>query len=264
MKITVLAENTTRRTDLISEHGLSLLIETAHHTILFDMGQTDAFLRNADTLGVDLKAVDIAILSHGHYDHGGGMAAFLHRNTKAPVYLQSGAFGKHFNGTAKYIGLDPTLQNSERLRFVNEVLRLDDKLTLLSCNDRPRPYPTDPFGLMCEKDGVLVPDDFLHEQYLLIREAGKTVLISGCSHKGIRNIAAWFAPDVLVGGFHLSKLDPDSAADAQRFDTLAHDLLKHKTTYYTAHCTGQAPYHYVKTHLNERLQYIATGDTITL
>ncbi len=264
MKITVLAENTTRRADLTPEHGLSLFIETAHHTILFDMGQTDAFLHNADILGVDLQAVDVAVLSHGHYDHGGGMAAFLKRNAVAPVYLQRRAFGRHKNGADKYIGLDPALCGCERLRFVDEVLCLDEELTLLSCNDRPRAYPTDPFGLTREENGVLVPDDFLHEQYLLIRKTDRTVLISGCSHKGILNIAAWFAPDALVGGFHLSKLDPQIADDAARLDAVADTLLSHPTTYYTAHCTGTATGAYLKTRMRERLHTLSTGDVILL
>ena len=72
MIITSLLENTTSRSGIAAEHGLSLYIETATHRILFDMGQTDLFARNAEALGVDLTHVDLAVLSHGHYDHGGG------------------------------------------------------------------------------------------------------------------------------------------------------------------------------------------------
>ena len=77
MKITSLLENTPCRDDMHIEHGLSLYIETAHHKILFDMGQTDLFAQNAKNLGISLTEVDYAVLSHGHYDHGGGLAAFL-------------------------------------------------------------------------------------------------------------------------------------------------------------------------------------------
>ena len=76
MKITSILENTSHREDMITEHGLSLYIETGAHKILFDMGQSDAFYKNAQTLGIDLAAVDIAVLSHGHYDHGGGPSKF--------------------------------------------------------------------------------------------------------------------------------------------------------------------------------------------
>ena len=84
MKITALIENTSAR-GLPTEHGLSLFVETAERKFLFDMGQTDLFARNAETLGIDLTTVDFAVLSHGHYDHGGGLKAFLALNDHAPV-----------------------------------------------------------------------------------------------------------------------------------------------------------------------------------
>ena len=86
MKITALLENTASDCCMMTEHGLSLYIEAQGKKILFDMGQTDLFYKNALTLGIDLAEVDIAILSHGHYDHGGGLEKFLEINKKAPVY----------------------------------------------------------------------------------------------------------------------------------------------------------------------------------
>ena len=109
MKITTLLENTSARPELSAEHGLSLYIETAEHRILFDMGQTALFSRNASVLGIDLAAVNIAILSHGHYDHGGGLARFLALNHTTPVYVNRHAFAPHYHGPDKYIGLDLSL-----------------------------------------------------------------------------------------------------------------------------------------------------------
>ena len=93
---TALIENTSAR-GLPTEHGLSLFVETAEHKFLFDMGQTDLFARNAETLGIDLSKVDFAVLSHGHYDHGGGLPAFLAVNPTAAVYLQASAAGDHYS-----------------------------------------------------------------------------------------------------------------------------------------------------------------------
>lgn len=87
MKITALTENISENSSICSEHGLSLFIEKENLKILFDMGQTDIFYKNATTLGIDLKAANIAILSHGHYDHGGGLEKFLEINKTAPVYV---------------------------------------------------------------------------------------------------------------------------------------------------------------------------------
>ena len=87
MRVTMLLDNIAADGRLAAEHGLSLHIETGKHRILFDAGQSDAFARNAEALGIDLAAVDIAFVSHGHYDHTGGIARFLELNEHAPVYV---------------------------------------------------------------------------------------------------------------------------------------------------------------------------------
>ena len=262
MKITTLIENTACREGLVCEHGLSLYIETGSKRILFDAGQTGAFGDNAEKLGIDLSRVDLAVLSHGHYDHGGGLKRFLELNAAAPVYINQSAFSQCYNGPEKYIGLAPSLRESDRLVFVEDQMELGEGLTLLSCNDRPKVVPVNPFGLNIRENGVTRPDDFRHEQYLLIRENGKTVCISGCSHKGILNIVDWLRPDVLVGGFHFMKLDPAVDGDALR--AAAGRLLSYPTRYYTGHCTGEAQFAFLKERMGDRLQSISTGSVIEL
>lgn len=149
------------------------------------------------------------MLSHGHYDHGGGLAHFLAANPGAPVYLSRYAFEPHYHGSTKNIGLEPALAQNLRLRFTGETTPLGDGLTLYACNARPRRHDLGSFGLTTVRDGAFVAEDFRHEQYLLIEQAGKRVLISGCFHKGILDLVEWFRPDVLVGGFHFSKLPLD-------------------------------------------------------
>ena len=92
MKITCLVENTSCK-GLPCEHGLSLHVRLDDGLqLLFDMGQTELFAHNASILGIHLEQVDLAVLSHGHYDHGGGLPTFLSLNTKAPVYVRKEAF----------------------------------------------------------------------------------------------------------------------------------------------------------------------------
>ena len=258
MKITSLLENTTRRTDMQTEHGLSLYIETNNRKILFDMGQSELFAHNADTLGIDLSAVDIAVLSHGHYDHGGGLQTFLSINDHAPVYVHRDAFLPHYNGTEKYIGLDVTLKHHPRLHIVDDTKEIAKGLTLYSCNALPRPHSFGSCGLTERIGDSFVDDDFRHEQYLLIEEDSKRVLISGCSHKGILDITAWFSPDVLIGGFHVSKFPLDN-----RLKDSAQTLAAYPTDFYTCHCTGEAQYAFMKQYL-PRLQYLSCGDSITI
>ena len=258
MRITVLTENTTCDDNIGTEHGLSLYIETAFHKILFDMGQTDLFARNAEELGIDLSETDIAVLSHGHYDHGGGLHRFLEINRKAPIYVNKHAFEPHYHGSARYIGLDVSLRHHPRLVFTGNDTVIDGQLSLHTCNDRYREFDLGSFGLTMCKDGQFLPDDFVHEQYLLIRENGKNVLISGCSHKGILNIAKWFAPDVLIGGFHFSKLP----LDAQLAEYAGY-LNTFDTSFYTCHCTGPEQYTFMKQHI-DCLSYLSAGQSILI
>ena len=113
MKIVTLLENTACDAGLCAAHGLSLYIETPKHKILFDMGPDARFLDNAKKLGVDLSAVDIAVLSHGHYDHGGGLRAFCEINSQADIFIHTDAFGDFYaveeGKEPRYIGLDPEL-----------------------------------------------------------------------------------------------------------------------------------------------------------
>lgn len=256
MKITALIENTTNDNYYETEHGLSLYIETAKHNILFDMGQTDMFLRNAHKLGINLADVDVSILSHGHYDHGGGLEKFLDINKKACVYLSQYAFEPHYNGTKKYIGLDTALKNDDRLIFTEDMMTIDDNLILYSCNNNIRNHNLGSFGLTTMQNNEFLPDDFRHEQYLLIEENHKKFLISGCSHKGIMDIAQWFKPDVLVGGFHFSKLPLD-----ETLEKYARYLNDFNIDFYTCHCTGVEQFNFMKNYMT-KLHYLSTGESI--
>ncbi len=264
MKISVLCENTSSSPDLIPEHGLSLLLETDKEKILFDFGQTDAFFKNAGQMGISLNDADFAVLSHGHYDHGGGMGIFLSHNPTAPVYLSRYAFGEYYNAEGKYIGLDKSLQRIDRMIPTGECTRISSTSSLFSCNIQHRPFVTNPYGLTEFTDEKYSDDRFLHEQYLLIRDRGKRILVSGCSHKGIENIVHWFKPDVLIGGFHQMKVDCSSREGLNTLKALSETLLGYDIVFYTCHCTGLPQLDILKSHMKERLHSLSTGDVITL
>ena len=130
MKLITLMENTSCREDLCFEHGLSLYLETGDHKILFDAGQSAAFAENAVSLGVDLQSVDFAVLSHGHYDHSGGLGRFLECNETAPVYVSKWAFEPHWESDGRYVGVDPALQENSRIRYIAEETGLAPGITL--------------------------------------------------------------------------------------------------------------------------------------
>lgn len=254
MIVTVLVENTTVDSGLGCEHGLSLHIETGGRQVLFDMGQSPLFAENARALGVDLARVDLAVISHGHYDHGGGLATFLKRNDRAPVFLSDYAFEPHYNAAGKDIGLDPSLKEEKRLRPGQGVRQLLPGITLY--DHCPRPYGVDSAGLTMGADRGL--EDFRHEQYLLVEEGGRRILFSGCSHAGIRNIQAYFHPDVLVGGFHFSKRPLDESLEAD-----GAWLAQFPTAFYTGHCTGEAQLRFLQSQMPE-LTAIRTGNRLEI
>lgn len=253
MKIISLMENTSGRADIKSEHGLSLYIEACGRRILFDAGQTHGFIDNAHTLGVDLASVDIAIISHGHYDHGDGMTHFLRLNQTAPVYVRKRADLPYYNGE-RYIGLDPVLRDSDRLVIIDGEVSLGDGLKIITHDVKP----ANRGALTLRLGDRFIPDSFDHEHYLLIEEGGKRVLISGCSHKGVISLAERIRPDALVGGFHFMDmpLDDGLRIAGERLDALDCD-------YYTCHCTGVLQYEFLTKYM-KRLSYLASGDRIEL
>ena len=131
MKIVTLVENSCGAQNCIAEHGLSIYIETEKHKLLLDTGQTDAVVRNAETLGIDLTAVDTVILSHGHYDHSGGIIPFSKLNRTAQIVMQRTAADPHYNGE-RYIGIDTDILGLPNVRLIDGDKQLDDELFLFS------------------------------------------------------------------------------------------------------------------------------------
>ena len=255
MKIVTLIENTACRENLTAEHGLSLFIEACGKTFLFDAGESGAFAENARKLGVDLHQVEFAALSHGHHDHGNGLVRFLEENDHAPVYLSCHAFARRYNAKGKYIGIDPVLEGNPRLRLTDGETKLAEGITL-HCIPLP---PMDTAGMTVEENGTLIPEDFRHEQYLLVEEEGKRILFSGCSHKGILNIVRWFRPHILIGGFHFMNVE-----DEAFLKVAAQELMGYDTVYYTGHCTGQTQYARMKEIMGDRLHYLSTGSCLEI
>ncbi len=255
----VLIENTALSENFRKEHGLSLYLETDTHKILFDTGKSDQFLANAQALGIDLSEADTAVISHGHYDHTGGLNTFLNLNKKAPVYINRQAFLPHFYGSQEYIGMDPTIIPDRRFVLIDDFLKIDDTLSLYSCNGMSAFPPVGNEGFSVLQQGGRMPDQFWREHYLLIRDAGRKILITGCSHKGILNLVNWFKPDVLVGGFHFMGLDPEQPKARKLLEHAAQTLQQYPTHYYTGHCTGSRQYDLLKEILGDQLHAISSG-----
>lgn len=275
MKVVTLFENRTISKEYKSNHGLSLYIETDSHKILFDTGTDDSFIYNAAKLGVNLEEVDIAIISHGHYDHGGGLEAFLNLNSKAKIYIGGGAFERHLLkvlGIIKHnIGLKKELSSNDRLIFVNDIMTIDNELILFGNVKGEKLKPKGNDKLLKEySDGSIGKDDFEHEINLLITDKNKYSLFCGCAHKGIANIIERAQAIIngslstVVGGFHLMGMESKNLKDRDFFDELSGILNSNNIDkYYTCHCTGEDAYSYLKLKMSN-LDELKTGMVIEI
>ncbi len=282
MRVLALIENTKQegRDDLTAEHGLSLYIEQEGRHILFDTGATGVFARNAEKLGVDLGTVDVVIISHHHFDHGGGLARFLEVNQKAKIYLRKSEeenfYFRALGIINKYIGLDQELlrKNTDRFERVEGFTRILPNVSILT--DIPRQYdlPRGNRKLFVKKGGPYEPDDFRHELIMVMEEREGLVVFTGCAHSGVLNMMAAVTrqfPDkpikAVFGGFHLIGLPvlDTMAASKSEVRGMGKELLKYPVErVYTGHCTGKKTYRVLKEVMGQTLEYFPTGRDIVL
>jgi len=249
VKIVTLIEDTkiSEPKDIVAAHGMSLYIERNGQRILFDMGPSSQFIRNSEKLGVDLKKVDMAIISHAHMDHIGGLASFLWINKKANIYLSRNAL-KNSDFRALCSKMDGETFN--RISFVDNSTEISQDVFILTKIEGR--YP--------------IRDRVDHEIVLVIKNNNKLIIFSGCSHGEIFNIIGTVTrtfPNIyvraVIGGFHLTGTAKYSVEQIGK-EVLKYPIMK----IYTCHCTGVENYGILKTILGVKIEYISTGSKIHL
>ena len=266
IKMTVLIDNLAAE-PLAAEWGLSILIEADDRRILLDTGAGRLFAQNADLMSIDLAEVDTGVLSHAHYDHADGMDTFFARNRKAPFLLREGSCENCY-GIGDDVGLhcigirSGILKEYEgRIRYVSGVYELADGIWLVP--HRQADYSTIALRneLFAVRDGKRVPDDFAHEQSLVLESDRGLIVFNSCSHTGLTNILedvreALGRSDACayVGGLHLYKMTDDELS------VLCGEIKRTSIRHiFTGHCTGDHAFRFLKSELGDRIEQFSSG-----
>lgn len=247
IKITPIIENRSKHDNLLSEHGLGLLIECGKQRILFDTGASDLIVKNAMNLNINLADIDYAILSHGHYDHTGGLEyiknkkVYVHPDIFIPKY-------EKINDQYVYDGIPYSKEHYEKennLEFIEirRSLKLTENINLHVGFTKPQPNV-----FYLKTDHNYTPDLFTDEVALSINTSKGLVIVTGCAHSGIINIIEKIIADnkatniyALLGGFHLSDLTQ------KELEPIAEKINHyHINMIGISHCTGNKLAKYLK------------------
>lgn len=265
MKIWILA-NDKSRAGFESEHGFSTLVEFKRKRILFDVGQSDVFLKNAEKLGLDLKNVDAVVISHGHYDHGNGLKTFLKETGPKQVFVGEGLFNRKYGGE-KYIGLEHTRDYYEELgakfQTIDRDLEVYEDIRILTAVPMVSfEQPEERFRV--EDDSNNLKRDFFDEElYLSLETSEGTVVVTGCSHRGIINIVDYLSKNkrikAVVGGFHLVK------KSGRELHKIAESLRKYSfESLFPCHCTGDEAVEVLRKFFGSKVDECVAGGFIEI
>jgi len=265
MVLTTLIENLVYQKGLIAEHGLSFYLETGNLKIVFDTGQGENFIHNSRKMGIDLSQADYLIISHGHYDHIGGLHHFLEINQKAKILLKPQALSSKFQNE-QFIGLEQIKElPPSRLEYITSVRHLDYHIFVMPDIKNYFPVDSHKDGFFIQENNEIIPDPFDDELFLSISSNQKITIISSCSHNGITNIIEtaknYFHLPVqtVIGGFHTRKSSDDVLGHiAEYFNTNTINKVG------VCHCTGVENFSHLKKAFRAEIFYNYTGTKISI
>jgi len=268
LRLTVLVDNRAPE-QLAAEHGFALHLETPDGNILFDTGQQSALLPNMERLGIDPEKIHALVLSHGHYDHTGGVAEMLKRNRNLEVYLHGGVFQPRYSldGEAPAIVRMPfaameaiTRHPESRVHWLTRPMSLFPSVGLTGpisrgndFEDTGGPFYLDPEG----READTIKDDVA----MWLHTPDGLVVCVGCCHSGLVNTLSHIVARtgekriaMIIGGLHLLK------GSEQRLARTVEELGNYTIERIVAcHCSGEEAVRYLQQHLAAEVSFGQAG-----
>jgi 7,8-dihydropterin-6-yl-methyl-4-(beta-D-ribofuranosyl)aminobenzene 5'-phosphate synthase len=245
MRLSIIAENSTRSPFIQPEYGLSLHVSTGEASILVDTAQGMGFFANAGRMGIDLTALDMLALSHGHFDHVGGVASLYSLHGPMPLWAHPAVDGRHSrlkNGKVHFIGFHVNKAAID-FRPVTGQVEIASRFWALEVpmERRDPEFMKNPSHLVLDGPGGPIPDPFEDDLSFVVEgEKGISVLL-GCAHAGVVNILEEVARVfgtrtffTVAGGMHMADLG--EAVVERITGVLAGRFSVHG--WYPCHCTG--------------------------
>ena len=272
--ITTISENTAMAGGLLSEWGLSILIETKGLKILFDTGQSVSAAYNANVLGIDLSLVDKIVLSHGHFDHTGGLRDVLKQiDKKIPVLAHPDVWDLKYSlqpdmDTHRYIGIPYKKKELEKsgADFIlnKEPVWLADNIVITGEVPMTTEYEQIDQGLFVKQGDRFVPDQLLDDRSIILKTAKGLLVIAGCAHRGIINILQYVQEltgeeriHAVIGGIHLFR-----ASIEQREKTIEAFKKMKVEKIGVSHCTGLDASFRIADEFKENFFFNNTGNVL--